>query len=204
MFSQYPSNDRWCSWLAALPDGHLLYTTASIVIGPLHSFPLNLKYHRLHPPEVSDLRFPWNETLRAVFDVSLLKVQSCERIIVKKTTILKKRQFITCPGCSWMLFTEWSHVKTNKQTKKKQKQTKTKTWEYTQYENIILLITGYHMALGWAVGISPHDIDLSTQTVMYLNRLFYLWYKFWNHWWALQFNWLSAVWFIRESPDFLL
>ena len=163
MFSQYPSNDRWCSWLAALPDGHLLYTTASIVIGPLHSFPLNLKYHRLHPPEVSDLRFPWNETLSAVFDVSLLKVQSCERIIVKKTTILKKRQFITCPGCSWMLFTEWSHVKTNKQTKKKQKQTKTKTWEYTQYENIILLITGYHMALGWAVGVSPHDIDLWTQ-----------------------------------------
>ena len=95
----------------------------------------------------------------------------------------------------------------NKQTnkeRKKQKKTKTKTWEYTQYENIILLITGYHTALGWAVGISPHDIDLSTQTVMYLNRLLYLWYKFWNHWWALQFNWLSAVWFIRESPDFLL
>ena len=101
-----------------------------------------------------------------------------------------------------MWFTEWSHVKTNKQTNKQRKKqkTKTKTWEYTHYENIILLITGYHMALGWAVGVSPHDIDLWTQTVMYLNRLLYLW----NHWWALQFNWLSVVWFIRESPDFLL
>ena len=91
----------------------------------------------------------------------------------------------------------------NRQTNKEKNKTKTKTktWEYTQYENIILLITGYHTALGWAVGISPRDIDLSTQTVMYLNRSLYLWYKFWNHWWALQFNWLSAVWFIRESPD---
>ena len=205
MFSQYPSNDRWCSWLAALPDGHLLYTTASIVIGPLHSFPLNLKYHRLHPSEVSDLRFPWNETLSAVFDVSLLKVQSCERIIVEKTTILKKALVY---HWSRMFMDVIYRVKSckNRQTNKEKNKTKTKTktWEYTQYENIILLITGYHTALGWAVGISPHDIDLSTQTVMYLNRSLYLWYKFWNHWWALQFNWLSAVWFIRESPDFLL
>ena len=124
MFSQYPSNDRWCSWLAALPDGHLLYTTASIVIGPLHSFPLNLKYHRLHPPEVSDLRFPWNETLSAVFDVSLLKVQSCERIIVKKTTILKKA---LVSHLSRMFMDVIYRVKscknkqTNKQTKKKTK-----------------------------------------------------------------------------------
>ena len=202
MFSQYPSNDRWCSWLAALPDGHLLYTTASIVIGPLHSFPLNLKYHRLHPSEVSDLRFPWNETLSAVFDVSLLKVQSCERIIVEKTTILKKALVY---HLSRMFMDVIYRVKSckNRQTNKEKNKTKTKTktWEYTQYENIILLITGYHTALGWAVGISPHDIDLSTQTVMYLNRLLYLWYKFWNHRWALQFNWLSAVWFIRESPD---
>ena len=63
----------------------------------------------------------------------------------------------------------------NKQTNKQRKKQKTKikTWEYTQYENIILLITGYHTAVGWTVGISPHDIDWSTQTVMYLNRLLY-------------------------------
>ena len=125
MFSQYPSNDRWCSWLAALPDGHLLYTTASIVIGPLHSFPLNLKYHRLHPPEVSDLRFPWNETLSAVFDVSFLKVQSCDRIIVKKTTILKKA---LVSHLSRMFMDVIYRVKscknkqTNKEKNKKQKQ----------------------------------------------------------------------------------
>ena len=158
MFSQYPSNDGWCSWLAALPDGHLLYTTASIVIGPLHSFPLNLKYHRLHPSEVSDVRFPWNETLSAVFDVSLLKVQSCERIIVEKTTILKKA---LVSHLSWMFMDVIYRVKSckNRQTNKEKNKTKTKTktWEYTQYENIILLITGYHTALGWAVGISPHD-----------------------------------------------
>ena len=123
MFSQYPSNDRWCSWLAALPDGQLLYTTASIVIGPLHSFPLNLKYHRLHPPEVSDLRFPWNETLSAVFDVSLLKVQSCERIIVKKTTILKKA---LVSHLSRMFMDVIYRVKSckNKQTNKERKKQK--------------------------------------------------------------------------------
>ena len=37
MFSQNPSNDLWWSRLGFL-DGQLLYTTASIVIGPLHSF----------------------------------------------------------------------------------------------------------------------------------------------------------------------
>ena len=58
---------------------------------------------------------------------------------------------------------------TNKEKKTKQNKTKTKTSEYTQYENIILLITGYHTAVGWAVGISPYNIDLSAQTVMYLN-----------------------------------
>ena len=46
MFSQYPSNDLWWN-SSGLPDSQLLYTTASIVIGPLHSFPLNLKNHRL-------------------------------------------------------------------------------------------------------------------------------------------------------------
>ena len=27
---------------------------------------------------------------------------------------------------------------------------------------------------------------------------------FWNHWWSLQADWLSAVWFIHESLYFLL
>ena len=169
---------------------------------PIAFISVELEIPRLHPSEVSDLRFPWNETLSAVFDVSLLKVQSCERIIVEKTTILKKALVY---HLSWMFMDVIYRVKSckNRQTNKEKNKTKkkTKTWEYTQYENIILFITGYHTALGWAVGISPHDIDLSTQTVMYLNRSLYLWYKFWNHWWALQFNWLSAVWFIRESPD---
>ena len=29
-------------------------------------------------------------------------------------------------------------------------------------------------------------------------------YPFWNHWWSLQCDWLSAVWFIHESHNFLL
>ena len=29
-------------------------------------------------------------------------------------------------------------------------------------------------------------------------------YPFWNHWWSLQADWLSAVWFIHESLYFLL
>ena len=29
-------------------------------------------------------------------------------------------------------------------------------------------------------------------------------YPFWNHWWSLQSDWLSAVWFIHESHYFLL
>ena len=202
MFSQYPSNDRWCSWLAALPDGHLLYTTASIVIGPLHSFPLNLKYHRLHPSEVSDIRFPWNETFECCIWRQLVKSTVLRENHSWKDNYSKKA---LVSHLSRMFMDVIYRVKSckNRQTNKEKNKTKTKTktWEYTQYENIILLITGYHTVLGWAVGISPHDIDLSTQTVMYLNRSLYLWYKFWNHWWALQFNWLSAVWFIRESPD---
>ena len=75
MFSQYPSNDLWWSRLG-LPDGQSLYTTASIVIGPLHSFPLNLKNHLLHLEELYTLIFPWNETLMAVSDCSLLNEQS--------------------------------------------------------------------------------------------------------------------------------
>ena len=75
MFSQYPSNDLWWSRLG-FPDGQPLYTTASIVIGPLHSFPLNLKNHLLHLEELYTLIFPWNETLMAVSDCSLLNEQS--------------------------------------------------------------------------------------------------------------------------------
>ena len=75
MFSQNPSNDLWWSRLGFL-DGQLLYTTASIVIGPLHSFPLNLKNHLLHLEELYTLIFPWNETLMAVSDCSLLNEQS--------------------------------------------------------------------------------------------------------------------------------
>ena len=79
MFSQYPSNDLWWSRLG-FPDGQLLYTTASIVIGPLHSFPLNLKNHRLHLTEVPlTLIFPWNETLIAVSDCTLLNEQSYKK-----------------------------------------------------------------------------------------------------------------------------
>jgi len=82
MFAQYPSNDRWWSRLV-FPDSQPLYTTASIVIGLLHSLPLNLKNHRLHFPEPMTLIFPWNETLIAVSDCSLLNEQSW------KTTKLK-------------------------------------------------------------------------------------------------------------------
>ena len=56
---------------------------------------------------------------------------------------------------------------TNKQRKEQKR--KTKTGEYAHLENTILLITGYHTAVGWAVGISPYNIDLSAQTVIYLN-----------------------------------
>ena len=79
MFSQYPSNDLWWCRLG-LPDGQSLYTAASIVIGPMHSFPLNLKNHRLHLFEVPyTLVFPWNETLIAVSDCNLLNEQSYKK-----------------------------------------------------------------------------------------------------------------------------
>ena len=65
MFSQYPSNDRWCSTLG-LPteDGQELNRTASVGTGLLHSRPFNLIYHRLHLwPVPATLMIPWNETL---------------------------------------------------------------------------------------------------------------------------------------------
>ena len=80
MFSQYPSNDRWYSWLPIFPDGQELYKAASIVIGPLHSLPLNLKYHLLHLLWFWILVFPWNETLSAEEDCSLLNAQSWNKI----------------------------------------------------------------------------------------------------------------------------
>ena len=89
MFSQYPSNDRWCS-RSGFPDGQKLKTAASIVIGPLHSFPLNLKYHRLHLLLLWTLMFPWNETLSAELDCSLLNAQSWNKIkhiVVRRATV---------------------------------------------------------------------------------------------------------------------
>jgi len=78
MFSQYPSNDRWwCRLGFPADDGQPLYKTASIVIGPLHSLPLILKNHRLHlVGEPYTLKIPWNDTLIAVSDCSLLNEQS--------------------------------------------------------------------------------------------------------------------------------
>ena len=42
----------------------------------------------------------------------------------------------------------------NNNNKKKQQ----KPWEYTHYENIILLTTGLHRAVGRAMGTSPYNI----------------------------------------------
>ena len=50
--------------------------------------------------------------------------------------------------------------KQNKTKQRKQQQQQQKPWEYTHYENIILLITGFHRAVGWAVGTSPYNIVL--------------------------------------------
>ena len=58
---------------------------ASIVIGPLHSLPLNLKYQRLHLSSPYTLKFPWKETLSAVSDCSLLNEQSCKNEIKGNT-----------------------------------------------------------------------------------------------------------------------
>ena len=67
-----------------IPDDQSLYTTASMVIGPLHSLPLNLKYQRLHLLSPMTLIFPWKETLSAVSDCSLLNEQSCKNEIKGK------------------------------------------------------------------------------------------------------------------------
>ena len=92
MFSQYPSNDLWWSRLG-FPDGQLLYTAASIVIGPLHSFPLNLKNHRLHLTELPQTSvFPWNETLIAVSDWILLNKQSYKKC--RDDSLGAKKMFI--------------------------------------------------------------------------------------------------------------
>ena len=98
-----------------------------------------------------------------------------------------------------MWFTEWSHVKTNKQTKKKTKNKNKNLRIYALREHHFI---DYRISYGTGLGRGCKSTWywLVNTTVMYLNRLLYLW----NHWWALQFNWLSAVWFIRESPDFLL
>ena len=39
--------------------------------------------------------FPWNETFSAVFDVILLKLHSCMKMIIKQTTI-QKSDIIVC------------------------------------------------------------------------------------------------------------
>ena len=94
MFSQYPSNDLWwSSW--GFPDGQLLYTAASIVIGTLYSFPLNLKNHRLHFLKVPlTLVFPWNETLIAVSDCSLLNEQSYKKCYEYSLRVVKKKKLM--------------------------------------------------------------------------------------------------------------
>ena len=51
-----------------------------IVIGQLHSFPMNLKYQRLHLLLPWTLMFPWNETLSTELDCSLLNAQSRNKI----------------------------------------------------------------------------------------------------------------------------
>ena len=67
------------------------WTAASIVIGPLHSFPLNLKYQRLHLELVpSTLMFPWNETLSAELDCSLLNAQSWNKIKQIKHIVIRR------------------------------------------------------------------------------------------------------------------
>ena len=45
-------------------------------MGPLHSFPLNLKYQRLHLLSPIIRMFPWKDTFSAVLSCSLLKEQS--------------------------------------------------------------------------------------------------------------------------------
>ena len=61
---------------------------ASIVIGSLHSLPLNLKNHRLHLlEEPYTLAFPWNETLIAESDCNLLDEQSWKETKGKKSVL---------------------------------------------------------------------------------------------------------------------
>ena len=70
MFSQYPSNDRWYSWLPIFPDGQVLYKTASIVIGPLHS-----------------LRWTWNTTYYICHDYRFLCFPGMRLWGLKKTAV---------------------------------------------------------------------------------------------------------------------
>ena len=65
----------------------------SIVTGQLHSFPMNLKYQRLHLLLPQTLMFPWNETLSAELDCILLnahswnKIKQIDHIVVRQATV---------------------------------------------------------------------------------------------------------------------
>jgi len=56
-----------------------------------------------------------------------------------------------------------------------------------QQKNIIILIAGFHTAMGWAMGTKPYNIVLSTQ-LFYKTFMFFIilliinYYPFLNHW----------------------
>ena len=65
---------------------------------------------------------------------------------------------------------------------------------------------GCPLNAGFTVTGDPRNLIGSQQCDSFTNHTIScsLLYPFWNHWWSLQADWLSAVWFIHESLHFLL